>query len=175
METSIDGLNAEFGDVWLPSRRFGVRQSGKTRCVDDLSAPLVNSAFGVSERVALGGVDEVAAAAKLLLTAGSESGVLHMELADGSTRSGIVHPAWRNHADRDHQGGALDVTSAYKQLAWRSTPSDAGLCVLVRRDTGGRRPRLLRSRALPFGASASVSFFNRVARSTWWLGIKLFG
>ena len=73
-ETSVADLVARFGDDWLPNRRFGMRQAQKVRCVDDFSASLVNSAFGDTEKIVMGGLGEVAAAATLLRTAGQQWG-----------------------------------------------------------------------------------------------------
>ena len=52
------------GPLWVPSRRFGVKQGKKTRAVDDLSEFYVNAAYCCREKVILGGLDEVIAVAK---------------------------------------------------------------------------------------------------------------
>jgi hypothetical protein len=59
-------------------------------------------------------------------------------------------------------GRTLDLKSAYKQLARH--PADAALSVLAVWRPTGEGSELFLSRALPFGAVASVYAFNRVAR-----------
>eukprot|EP00971_Amphidinium_carterae_P015001 296368-Amphidinium_carterae.1 len=47
------------GPCWTPSRRFGVLQGSKVRCIDDLSEFNLNAAVAYSDRLDLRGVDEV--------------------------------------------------------------------------------------------------------------------
>ena len=170
-ETSLELLQERYGEDWIPNRRFGVRQGGKVRCVDDFSASLVNSAFGVSERISLGGIDEVAAAAKLLRSAGVGADAFLLPAGDGEGLAGTVHPDFAHQVSRTLLGGTLDLASAYKQLPIH--PDDAALCVIACHDPHENKVRLFETKALPFGAGASVTWFNRVARSLWWLGARL--
>ena len=153
VETTAKEINATHGDQWTPSRHFGVRQSGKVRNADDFSASLVNTAFGVRERIILGGIDAVAAAAKLMVIAGTTTSVVCLPLSDGSHLKGEAHPSLRAKWRRRLVGGTLDLAAAYKQLA--VSPADAGLAVIARRDPSSRSVRLFKATAL--GASVKSS------------------
>ena len=61
---SPEELSRAVGPLWVPSRRFGVRQGGKVRPIDDFSEFWVNATVSVTDRLDLGGVDEVAALAR---------------------------------------------------------------------------------------------------------------
>ena len=55
---------------WIPSRRFGIRQSKKLRVIDDFAASLVNDALSAEETVDPDGLDRIAANAKAHLCEG---------------------------------------------------------------------------------------------------------
>ena len=55
------------GDEWVPSRRFGVRQGGKIRPVDDFSQFLVNAKVTCHEKIDLEGIDSICATARVFL------------------------------------------------------------------------------------------------------------
>ena len=57
--------------LWTPARRFGLRQNNKVRPVDDFSEYGQKAMLQTYFKVDLGGVDEVAALARSLLTAAS--------------------------------------------------------------------------------------------------------
>ena len=57
-------LGRMLGPRWVPVRRFGLRQGGKVRPIDDFSEWGVNCLFAAHEKIDLGGVDEVAGIAK---------------------------------------------------------------------------------------------------------------
>jgi hypothetical protein len=59
------------GDEWIPSRRFGVRQGGKIRPVDDFSQFLVNATVTCHEKIDLEGIDCIYATARFFLGASS--------------------------------------------------------------------------------------------------------
>eukprot|EP00969_Alexandrium_andersonii_P062475 2752029-Alexandrium_andersonii.AAC.1 len=64
---SADEVGSLLGPCWVPARRFGVRQGGKVRVVDDCSEFLVNAAVETTEKIDLGGVDELLCLAKAWL------------------------------------------------------------------------------------------------------------
>ena len=50
-------ISARHGDRCVPSKRFGVRQGGKIRPVDDFSQFLINSTVSCHEKIDLEGID----------------------------------------------------------------------------------------------------------------------
>ena len=59
-------LDLRHGGTWVPSKRFGIRQSGKIRCIDDCSEFLVNSSTSVPEKLDLEALDQFVALAPIL-------------------------------------------------------------------------------------------------------------
>lgn len=151
------------GPLWVPSRRFGVKQGSKVRPVDDFSEFLINEAVSVTEKIDLGGLDELVATAREWAAAVSDDRRIEVRADSGEVLSGILHPEWSVADARRLRGRTLDLKAAYKQLAVR--PSQASFAVLSVWDPGARTHRLFVSRALPFGAVASVHAFNRAARA----------
>eukprot|EP00973_Karenia_brevis_P066908 9301019-Karenia_brevis.AAC.1 len=72
---TAEQLTSRLGSFWIPSRRFGVRQGGKIRNVDDFSESLVNQACGLSEKVSSAGVDEIVAMIRLWVHALDDNGM----------------------------------------------------------------------------------------------------
>ena len=64
---SSSEMTERLGDHWVPSRRFGVRQGGKIRAVDDFSQYLINSAVTCHEKLDLEGIDSICATARFFL------------------------------------------------------------------------------------------------------------
>ncbi len=58
-------MNKEYPDGCCCARRLGIMQSGKLRCVDELSKPGINAAFGNAEKLNLLGIDTVASLLRL--------------------------------------------------------------------------------------------------------------
>ena len=102
-ERELDEL---FQKGWVPSRRFGVQQGDRTRAIDDLRASLVNATCTASDKIVLQDIDVVA-----------QTGQRFMEAV--AHRGGL--------ARRQLVGRALDLKSAYKQLA--SSPKDSWACI----------------------------------------------
>ena len=101
-------LDDKFSGCWIPSKRFGVRQGGKIRAVDDFSEFLVNMSVTSTEKLALYGIDEVVNTARAFM----RSFFLH------ASSDGFYAVNWLA-----LKGRALDLKAAYKQLARH--PSDA--------------------------------------------------
>eukprot|EP00435_Cladocopium_sp_Y103_P072170 s444_g39.t1 len=160
---TAEELNAKFPKGWIPSKRFGVVQGNKVRAVDDFSEFLVNSACGTSEQILLQGLDDVASAAKYMLSASSGDRGIWLPSDEGlHVYHGQVDESWTEDELRDLKGRALDLKSAYKQLA-RSSEDD-WCSILAVWSPEERDVRFFESVALPFGAVSAVNAFNRVAK-----------
>ena len=117
---TMQQMDERFGGCWIPSKRFGVRQGGKVRAVDDFSEFLVNASVTSTEKLALYGIDEVINTARFFM------GI------DAITFDCDGFPVLA-HCDctgagpwKQLQGRALDLKAAYKQLARH--PDDAWGC-----------------------------------------------
>ena len=141
---SVDELVAKVGPLWLPARRFGVKQGSKVRPIDDLSKSLVNASVSVVDMVTPDGVDAVVAVARLWAE----------ELGELGAASGSMGPLG---------GKTFDLEAAYRQCAVR--PDHRRYSVFAYEPPAAEGGRFLYlANALPFGGSASVVQFNRVAR-----------
>ena len=148
-------LTALLGPLFVVSRRFGIRQKGKVRVIDDLSESLVNACFGASETVDLGGIDELAVLSRSWLQAISDDRVVSFTLSDGSILAGTLHDSLTLAQARSLAGRTLDLESAYKQLLVSTSSLWAAVLKIHNMDTG--TDELYISEVLPFGASASVT------------------
>lgn len=110
-KNEVDGL---VGELWTPSRRFGIVQSGKVRNMDDLSEFSVNMTYGTPEKLDLGGVDEVVSLAsqwrKIADLQGKEA-VVHGE--NGTGFRGPLHQHYMDENNLKLVGRCLDLKSAY--------------------------------------------------------------
>lgn len=92
--------------------------------MDDFSEFLVNAACGTGEQIVLQGLDDVASAAKCMLSAPGKDGNIWVPSAEGQhVCAGLLEASWREAELGDLQGRALDLKSAHKQLA-RSPEDD---------------------------------------------------
>ena len=151
----LDGL---FGQGrWKSSLRFGVRQGLKVRPVDDYSASGVNATVGLSEKVNLMSVDEVAGLLRSLVRAREED-------------SGVkVDDAWRAFDSADLLIGAVDLKAAYRQLPLSDDSADVAI-IRIYNISGGIEYYI--QRALPFGGASSVAHFNSWSRWIWLTCVK---
>ena len=62
-------MTQKFGPNWIPSKRFGVKQGGKVRSVDDFSQYLVNATVTCHEKIDLEGLDNICSTARFFLGA----------------------------------------------------------------------------------------------------------
>ena len=160
---SWDQLHAAHGEVWMPSRRFPLVQKGKLRPIDDLSESCINALYGVSEKLALHTLDEVVWCAMALAKAVLHSGVVDFTLADGTRLRGELHDFWRKAPVRARvQIKTVDLKAAYKQLPLR--PDDRKFCTVCLQRPRSQEAAGFISHVLPFGGTASVIQFNRLAR-----------
>ena len=128
------------------SKRFGVKQGQKTRCVDDFSASGVNSASQVSESPKPHTLDVV-------------GGMLASVMAHQSKPT-----QWMIRG--------FDLKNAYRQCA--ISPSSSDFSYIVVGDPSCEKLYAFKMRALPFGSVRSVHSFLRVANSLWSILSSLF-
>ena len=151
-------LDEKYNGCWIPSNRFRVRQNNKIRAVDDFSEFLVNASVTSTEKLQLFVLDEVVNTARTFLSCDflrcDES--LENLWCDGSVAA-FTGP-WRSILDR-----ALDLKSAYKQLARHPSDSWASILAVWNMDTAS--VEYYESIALPFGSVCAVMAFNRMARA----------
>ncbi|CAL1131315.1 unnamed protein product [Cladocopium goreaui] len=87
---SSSEMTERLGDHWVPSRRFGVRQSGKIRAVDDFSQYLINSAVTCHEKLDLEGIDSICATARFFLGAQADDGFWQIPDESGAQCGNMV-------------------------------------------------------------------------------------
>eukprot|EP00435_Cladocopium_sp_Y103_P048940 s2442_g14.t1 len=163
---TMQQLDDRFDGAWIPSKRFGVKQGGKVRAVDDFSEFLINSSVTSTEKLALYGIDEVINTARFFMGIDAitfDSHGFPQLLAPGVQEIGT----WKQ-----LQGRALDLKAAYKQLARH--PEDAWASVLAVWNPGSQDVEFYESVALPFGSVSAVMSFNRMARALRIIMSKLF-
>lgn len=163
---SAQQLDSKFSGCWIPSKRFGVRQGGKIRAVDDFSEFLVNMSVTSTEKLALYGIDEVVNTARAFMC----SSFLHVA-SDGSCAVD-----WNKDPSKGPwlslKGRALDLKAAYKQLARH--PCDAWASILAVWNPSKNLVEYYESVALPFGSVSAVMCFNRMARALRIIMAELF-
>ena len=125
------------------SRRFGIQLGAKVRAIDDFSISLVNSTVGVQERIRVMTVDDSISLA-LAFCAQTDRPIL--------------------------QGRSFDLKSAYRQLPVHQDDLDVSQVAVYNPEL--QRACVLLMTALPFGASASVWSFIRLALALWQIGVQ---
>ena len=168
---SSEEITAKHGKHWIPSRRFGVRQSGKIRSVDDFSQFLVNSTVTCHEKIDLEGIDHICATARFFLGAMRDEHRWRIPGEDGVS-SGSIAAEWRSTKSRDLVGRCLDLKHAYKQLV--RNPCDAWASILAVANPEDNNVYYFEAIALPFGSVSSVIGFNRAARALRMILTRLF-
>ena len=170
--TAVDSM---FPSGWTPVRRFGVRQSSgesaKLRAIDDYSECKVNQAFGYADKIDLRALDELVWVLRAWTTWVLRRGSVEVTLESGEVLVGSVHEAWNESTARPLLT-TMDLHAAYKQLAL--SPSARSMSVVVLMDPTKGSVGGFVGKALPFGSTASVVFFNRLARLIWRLGLELY-
>ncbi|CAE8637616.1 unnamed protein product [Polarella glacialis] len=94
-----------------------------------------------------------------------------LTLSSGKTLRGTLRESLSIVQARDVCGRTLDLESAYRQLFTSPVSGWAGVIVVFCPETG--LPSLFCLEALPFGATAAVYGFNRMARSIWFVGVRM--
>ena len=129
------------------SRRFPLEQSGKVRPIDDLSQSQVNVTVTVFEQATVDGPDVICAFAVFMMRCLSSMG-----------RSTCL------------QGRALDLASAYRQLAIADESSKHSYLSVY--SPSSKKAELFRQVALPFGSRTAVNAFIRCARFLQWVSAR---
>ena len=128
------------------SRRFGVRQGGKIRCVDDFSWSGINGASQTLESPKPHTIDVIAAMIMALMRTPSDS------------------EKWL--------ARSFDLKNAYRQCAIH--PESAQFSYIVVGDPFSKSLKVFRLKALPFGSVKSVHSFLRVSHSLWAILAEIF-
>eukprot|EP00435_Cladocopium_sp_Y103_P071030 s612_g36.t1 len=150
------------GDQWIPSRRFGVRQGGKIRAVDDFSQYLINSTVTCHEKIDLEGIDHICSTARFFMGATTDPGHWYIP-SETDDLSGLLSTGWPDGETRNLFGRCLDLRQAYKQLARH--PDDSWASILAVFCPGDSKVYFFEAIALPFGSISCVIAFNRAARA----------
>ena len=139
-------------------RGSGSAKGAKIRAVDDFSEFLVDASVTATEKLQLFGLDEVVSTARTFV------GCDFLMTDDG------LQNLWCSDAVRGYQGPwrsimgrALDLKSAYKQLARH--PVDSWASILAVWNGATQSVEFCESIALPFGSVCAGMAFNRVARA----------
>ena len=125
------------------AKRFPLQQGGKLRLIDDFSAAGVNQTVGMAEKLRVESVDELTATILVMLQKCGESALLNLV------------------------GRTFDLKSAYKQFGV-DVEHQKTLRIAQRHPGGG--VKFFAVQSLPFGATASVSSFLRIAASIKFIG-----
>ena len=100
---------------WIPAKRFGVRQGGKIRPVDDFSQYLINATVTCHEKIDLEGIDNICATARFFLGASQDGSSWQLPTGEGVAQ-GHTARSWQQGECSDLYGRCLDLKQAYKQL-----------------------------------------------------------
>ena len=157
---------------FIVSRRFGLVQSDKIRAIDDLSESCVNASYGSSYKLDLAGIDGVSTMARTWLESIGDQCNVCFRLSNGMVLRGKLHDSLLGGKAFCIKGRTLDLDSAYKQIL--TSKASLWCSVLAIENPAGYK-KLFISNVLPFGASASVYGFNRLARALHTIGERIFG
>ena len=145
---------------WSLSPRFILRQGedAKIRIIDDLKASAVNQSFSSSSYLDLQDTDYSVGLLRFISRALQGDGVVEVPLQDGSVLRGALSAELRHRPPL--LGKTLDLSKAYRQVG--ICPKSRRHAVLGFPDGGGVWQHYI-ALSLPFGASASVFGFNKIA------------
>ena len=138
---------AELKDGSVISRRFGIWQKSKYRCIDDYSASLVNSTCQVAESPLLHTIDVSAALLEKWMRSSND---LYGQIPRVLARS-------------------FDLKSAYRQIFVKEDERELGYIAVFCPDDG--ETKIFRTVALPFGSIQSVYAFLRLSAAIWHIGV----
>ncbi|CAE6914886.1 PARP6, partial [Symbiodinium sp. CCMP2456] len=153
-------LDAMFPEGWSPCRRFAVWQ-GKWRPIDDFSECGINACFGCFERISLKALDEITWACVQIFKCAVARGDVSFALQDGSVLKGKLHSAWRDKDRVRPLSKTYDLKSAYKQMPLH--PDERRKAIIILKNPSTLQVEAFVCNTLPFGSTASVLHFNRVA------------
>ncbi len=127
------------------SRRFGIWQKDRYRCIDDYSASLVNSSCSVYETPFLHTIDMSCALLDCWMR----------EMAAKGRQQSLL-------------GRSFDLKAAYRQLFITESHRKHAFVSVYNPDNG--RVEIFKGVALPFGSVQSVYNFLRISHAIWYLG-----
>ena len=127
------------------SRRFGLWQKTKYRCIDDFSASLVNATCSISESPFLHTVD------------------ISCALLDRWMRNNAA-----NDTEVNIVGRSFDLKAAYRQLCIKPEHRKHAHISVYNPSTGCAE--IFKGVAMPFGSVQSVYNFLRMSHAIWFLG-----
>jgi len=131
------------------TRRFGIRQGGKVRPIDNFTESMVNLTASAGETIELHGTDTIAAIVAYWMET--------MTKAKCGSCPGLKVKTW-------------DLKKAYKQL--RVSTDGLNDSYLAEFDPGAKKTLVYGQYVLPFGACASVHAFCRTSYAMWKIGLK---
>ena len=170
-EMTLSEIEHIVGPLFVIAKRFGIRQSGKIRAIDDYSVSGANQATSTHEKLDLLGTDEVFALLKLIASSIDDFGNVVVELPTGQRLEGRI-PANQTVAQaRDWVGKTFDLKSAYRQIPTSRSGLNPAFTVIGVFNPQKQAPAFFLQFATPFGAVSSVYLFNRAARAIWAIGI----
>jgi len=129
------------------SKRFGIKQSSKVRCVDDFTQSSINACAQTCESPKPHTVDILCSMCLAL-----------MKVSDGNS-------TW--------EARSFDLKRAYRQCAIH--PDHARYSYIAVAHPHEKRIRCFRMKALPFGSVMSVHSFLRISHSLWAILVSIFG
>ena len=146
--------------AWSLSPRFALRQGedAKVRVIDDFKTSAVNRAFGSSSYLALQDTDFTVGLLRFMGRVLQGGDKVEVPLSDGTVLEGTLCQEMARKPPL--LGKTLDLSKAYKQVGIH--PSSRHHAVLGFPVDDGQW-RFYTSSSLPFGASASVFSFNKIA------------
>lgn len=164
-----ESLDRDLG-LWLPARRFGIRQGDAVRAIDDYSVAGHNAATSVEERVDMGGIDVVASLGRTMLAI--DSAGHFVADAVGEPIDVVTHGSFTK-GGLEVLGKEWDLAKAYRQLA--RSPAHRCFTVISTWNARLRRPELYQQPVLAFGAASSVQHFCWAARALCHILVSVFG
>ena len=167
---NMEQLTDLLGPDFTVARRFGIRQSGKIRAIDDYSDPEVNATVSSYEKLDLFGTDEFFILLKLIATAVQDDGTISLMPHVGERLIGKLPPGISPKSARAWLGKTFDLKSAYRQIPTDSSINNRRFCIIAVYNPHTMRPQMHIQFASPFGAVSSVYSFNRCARALWAAG-----
>ena len=117
---------------WVPSRRFGIRQGGKVRCIDDYAASHINDALSSTETVEPDDLNTIAVNVRAHMAAFTAPSSSRSPSSSFSTCR--RHP---DHAEARLLARMWDLESAYCQLA--RSPGHASLTIIATWDPAAEK------------------------------------
>eukprot|EP00435_Cladocopium_sp_Y103_P006564 s4728_g2.t1 len=166
---TADEITKRNGNHWIPSRRFGVRQGGKIRAVDDFSQYLINSTVTCHEKIDLEGIDHICSTARFFMGASSNSGMWQIPSSESEGLCGQLHTGWPLAETKNLFGRCLDLRQAYKQLVRH--PADSWASILAVYCPEDNQVYFFEAIALPFGSVSSAAFDSDVECHTLCTGL----